>query len=270
MLRRRDPPPQSSDEHTEAQERPVRTVIVIGASAGGRAVIGTVVKDLSHDIPAAIVVMLHVAPDSDFDLSKWFRQFGHIEISETREGARLREGVVFVAPAGHSVTIHDGQLSLEALEHTTTPRHTINRLFESAAKLYGNKVIGVILSGRLADGSKGLRAVHEAGGLTVIQNPEDAEQWDMPAHALEHVPKATFSLKESDIGVTLDLMARRNAELETGLASAVRLLKERISLLIRLVAQSQGNEETHRYLSTELKSLRTELRSVETLLSESQ
>jgi chemotaxis response regulator CheB len=73
MLRRSDSPPQSSDEQTDSPGQPVRTVVVIGASAGGRAAIGTVLKDLSHDIPAAIVVMLHVAPDSDFDLSKWLR-----------------------------------------------------------------------------------------------------------------------------------------------------------------------------------------------------
>jgi two-component system, chemotaxis family, protein-glutamate methylesterase/glutaminase len=81
----------------------------------------------------------------------------------------------------------------------------------------------VILSGYLADGSQGLRAVHEAGGLTIIQNPEDAEQWDMPTNALKEVPEATFSLNGTDIGLTLDLMARRNAELESGLSSAVRL-----------------------------------------------
>jgi two-component system, chemotaxis family, protein-glutamate methylesterase/glutaminase len=270
MLRRSDPPPQSSDEQTEAHERPVRTVIVIGASAGGRAAIGTVLKDLSHDIPAAIVVMLHVAADSDFDLSKWFQQFGHIEIRETRQPERLCEGVVFVAPPGHSVTVHDGQLGLHTLERMTSPRQTINRLFESAATAYGNRVIGVILSGYLADGSQGLRAVHEVGGLTIIQNPEDAEQWDMPANALKQVPEATFRLNGTDIGLTLDLMARRNAELESGLASAVRLLKDRVALLVRLVEQSKGNEATHRYLATELKSLRGELRSVENLLSESQ
>jgi two-component system, chemotaxis family, protein-glutamate methylesterase/glutaminase len=270
MLRRSDSPPQFSDEQTDSPGQPVRTVVVIGASAGGRAAIGTVLKDLSHDIPAAIVVMLHVAPDSDFDLSKWFTQFGHIEIRETRHGERLREGMVFVAPPGHSITIQDGQLDLETLERITSPRQTINRLFASGAKAYGDRVIGVILSGYLADGSQGLRAVHEAGGLTIIQNPEDAEQWDMPTNALKEVPEATFSLNGTDIGLTLDLMARRNAELESGLSSAVRLLKERIALLVRLVEQSKGNEPTHRYLSTELKSLREELRSVEHLLSASQ
>jgi two-component system, chemotaxis family, protein-glutamate methylesterase/glutaminase len=270
MLRRSDSSPQFSDEQTEAHERPIRTVIVIGASAGGRAAIGTVLKDLSPDIPAAIVVMLHVAPDSQFDLAAWFRQFGHIEIRETRDGERLCEGVVFVAPPGHSVSLHEGQLHLEALERTTTLPHTINRLFESAAKAYGDRVIGVILSGRLDDGSKGLRAVHEAGGLTVIQTPADAQQGEMPAQASKKVPDATFSLNGTDIGLTLDLMARRNAELESGLASAVRGLKDRIALLTRLIAQSKGNEATHRYLSMELQALHGELRSVENLLSASQ
>jgi two-component system chemotaxis response regulator CheB len=270
MLRRSDPPPESSNEPTQAREQPVRTVIVIGASAGGRAAIGTVLKDVSHDIPAAIVVMLHVSPESEFDLSKWLRQFGHIEIIETSQKERLREGVVFVAPPSQSLTVQDGELNLEALERTVSPRDTINRLFESAATAYGDRVVGVILSGRLTDGSKGLRAVHQVGGLTVIQNPEEAEYGDMPANALAHVPEATFRLNATDIGLTLDLLARRNAELETGLSSAVRLLKQRIALLVRLLAQSKGNEETYHYLSTELKSLRGEVRSVENFLSESQ
>ena len=270
MLRRSDPSSKCSKEQAETPNRPLRTVIVIGASAGGRAAIGTVLKDLSHDIPAAIVVTLHVAPDSDFDLSKWFRQFGHIEIRETRHGVRLREGMVFVAPRGHAISVHDGHLGLDTLERMTSPRQTINRLFESAAKAYGDRVIGVILSGYLADGSQGLRAVHEAGGLTIIQNPEDAEHRDMPANALKQVPEATFHLNGTDIGLTLDLMARRTAGLEGGVASAVRLLKDRIALLVRLVEQSKGNEATHRYLSTELTALRGELRSVEHLLSESQ
>jgi len=269
MLRRSTPPPQSSQEHTEGTEESVRTVIVIGASAGGRAAIGTVLKDLSQNIPAAIVVSLHVAPDSSFDLSKWFRQFGHIDILETAQTELLREGKVFVAHSGQSLIIQAGELRLEEVERTTTPRTSINRLFESTAQAYGDRVVGVILSGRLADGSQGLRAVHKGGGLTVIQNPEDAEYGDMPANALAQVPEATFRLNATDIGPTLDLLARRNAELETGLSSAVRLLKERIALLVRLLAQSKGNEATSRYLSTELHSLRGELRSVEQLLSES-
>ena len=269
MLRRSGLPPQSSQDQTEGTEQSVRTVIVIGASAGGRAAIGTVLRDLSHNIPAAIVVSLHVAPDSHFDLSKWFKQFGHIDILETTKTEPLREGKVFVACGGQSLIIQDGELRLEEVKRTATPRTSIDRLFQSTAHAYGDRAVGVILSGCLADGSQGLRAVHEGGGLTVIQNPEDAEYGDMPANALVQVPEATFRLNATDIGPTLDLLARRGAQLETGLSSAVRLLKERIALLVRLLAQSKGNEATSRYLSTELASLRRELRSVEQLLSES-
>lgn len=266
MLRRSDPPPESSREQTDQPDHPVRSLIVIGASAGGRAAISRVLKDLSHDIPAAIIVMLHVAPDSTFDLSKWFQQFGHITIVEASQYERLREGTVFVAPPGHSVSVHEEHVKLDALESTGKPRETIDRLFESAAKAYGKEVIGVILSGRLADGAHGLGAVQAAGGLTVIQNPEEAEYEGMPVHASAQVPDANFTLHGADIGLTLDLLARRNAELETGVASAVRLLKERIALLVKLLGQSTRNKETYDYLSTELQSLRGELRAVEKLL----
>lgn len=83
-------------------EESVRALVVIGASAGGRTVIGTVLKNLSADIPAAIVVMLHTAPDSAYDLSAWFRQLGHIEVVQASENQRLREGVVFVPSPGHA------------------------------------------------------------------------------------------------------------------------------------------------------------------------
>ncbi|WP_447987288.1 chemotaxis protein CheB [Nitrospira sp. Nam74] len=269
MLRRNDLPPDSFKEQTQAQDQPIRSLIVIGASAGGPAAIGSVLKGLSRDVPAAIVVMLHVPHDSAFDMAKWFQRFGHIEIVETRPKERLREGIVFVAPPGQSLRVQEGELSLEALNPRVSSRDTINQLFESSAQAYGDRVIGVILSGLLADGSKGLRAVHEGGGLTVIQNPVDSRYQGMTSNALASVPEATFRLNATDIGLALDLLARRNAELETGLSSAVRHLKERIALLVRLLMQSRGNEATYRYLSMELKSLREDLRSVEDLLSES-
>jgi chemotaxis response regulator CheB len=142
-------------------------VIVIGGSIGGPAAIVTVLKDLSQECSEGYRRDSPCWPGREFDLSKWFRQFGHIEIRETRQGERLREGVVFVAPPGHSVTVHNGQLRLETVAHMPSPRHSIDRLFESAAKAYGDRVIGVILSGYLADGSQGLRAVAETGGLRI-------------------------------------------------------------------------------------------------------
>jgi hypothetical protein len=145
------------------------------------------------------------------------------------------------------------------------PAVTINTLFESAAQEFGNRVIGVILTGLLKDGTDGLKAVHDAGGLTIVQDPTEAEYPDMPASAMKDLP-VTFCLSLAEIGPTLELLARRQTELETGLAVSVRLLKERLALIVRLMAQSKKNHTTHQFLSTEMTSLEDDLHSIQKLL----
>jgi two-component system chemotaxis response regulator CheB len=142
---------------------------------------------------------------------------------------------------------------------------TINTLFESAAQEFGDRVIGVILTGLLKDGTDGLKAVHDAGGLTIVQDPTEAEYPDMPASAMKDLP-VTFCLSLPEIGPTLELLARRETELETGLAVSVRTLKDRLALLIRLMDQSKKNLRTHQFLSTEMIALKDDLRSIQTLL----
>ncbi len=150
-------------------------------------------------------------------------------------------------------------------QERASPISTINILFESAASEFHDRVVGVILTGLLKDGTAGLRAVHAAGGLTIVQDPAEAEFPEMPASAMKDLP-VTFCLKLADIGPTLDLLARRKTELETGLAVSVRLLKERVALLVRLIAQSKGNPETHQFLTTEMIALELDLRSTQALL----
>jgi chemotaxis response regulator CheB len=102
---------------------------------------------------------------------------------------------------------------------------TINHMFKSAASRYGERVIGVILTGLLRDGTEGLKAVHQAGGLTVVQDPREAEYGDMPGNAMEKLP-VTFCLELGQIGPALELLVRRSARFETGLAVAVRTLRD--------------------------------------------
>ena len=117
----------------------------------------------------------------------------------------------------------------------------------------------------MKDGTVGLKALHDAGGVTIVQDPAEAEYSDMPASAMKDLP-VTFCLKLADIGPALDLLARRKTELETGLAHSVRTLKERIALLVRLTAQSTRNPDTYQFLSTEIIDLEDALRSIQGLL----
>jgi two-component system chemotaxis response regulator CheB len=211
----------------------IENLVVIGASAGGHKALREVLRDLSENIPAALIIMLHVPGPSDgaqLRLKDWIQQATRIPVVEMRDGERLRMGVVYVAPPGMFVTLRGSMLHIAPYDRGSGPATTINILFESAAEDFGDRVIGVVLTGLLRDGTVGLKAVHDTGGLTIVQDPEDSEYPDMPTSAMKDLP-VTFCLRLSDIGLALDLLARRKATLETGLAVSVRTLKERVALL---------------------------------------
>jgi hypothetical protein len=127
-------------------------------------------------------------------------------------------------------------------------------------------VIGVILTGLLKDGTDGLRAVHERGGITMVQDPRAAEYPDMPRNAMEGLP-VTFCLNLAEIGPALELLVRRTARFETGLAVAVRALRERAALLVRLDQQSEKNPGTREFLRRELVLLRRDVESINDLVA---
>jgi two-component system chemotaxis response regulator CheB len=265
-LRRGEEQPERTGRPTEF---PISNLIVIGASAGGHKALWEVVREMSRDIPAAVVIMQHLAPKTtygleSFKLDAWLREATRVPVMQIHSGERLRPSMIYTCPPGMAVSLKGRTLHLMPQERAS-PISTINILFESAASEFHDRVVGVILTGLLKDGTAGLRAVHAAGGLTIVQDPAEAEFPEMPASAMKDLP-VTFCLKLADIGPTLDLLARRKTELETGLAVSVRLLKERVALLVRLIAQSKGNPETHQFLTTEMIALELDLRSTQALL----
>jgi two-component system chemotaxis response regulator CheB len=180
----------------------------------------------------------------------------------------LQPGQIYVSPPGQGVFLKERTLHIEP--EPTIPIHpvsTINRLFESAAKSYHDRVIGVILSGFLRDGTAGLKAVHAAGGLTMVQDPAEAEYPDMPENAMRDLP-VTFCLRLAEIGPALDLLARRGTIFESGLASSVRNLKERVALFRRLIVQSTRNVDTRDFLMAELAALQRDLLATQKLMNE--
>ena len=243
----------------------IGNLIVIGTSAGGHDALEEIVKDLSTDIPASIIALMHAPVGNEYDLKGFLERFTRIPIVPVRSSERLQNKTMFLLPAGKSASFHRGKIIVEGEAVLDRPVTTINRLFTAAAEAYRERVIGVILSGLLKDGTDGLRAVHEAGGLTIVQNPAGAQYPSMPANAMENLP-VTFCLNLSDIGAALELLVRRTAQFETGLAVAMRTLRARASLLMRLAEQSWRNRGTHEFLMNELALLKHDLSSIDDLV----
>lgn len=247
----------------QASASRIENLIVIGTSAGGHLALVEILKSVPADIPAAVVILLHMSLDSPLRLTESLGQVSRLPIITVEDQETLQQGFIFVPLPGRSATFSDGMITVEH-RIPDRPATTINRLFTSAAQSYGEHVIGVILTGLLRDGTEGLRAVHEAGGLTMVQDPREAEYADMPTNAMENLP-VTFCLNLADIGPALELLVRRAARFESGLEVAIRTLRDRVGLLVRLAEQSWRNPGTRRFLEDELASLRSEIQSIDDL-----
>jgi two-component system, chemotaxis family, protein-glutamate methylesterase/glutaminase len=259
---------QQTEQFVHPTEQGIESLIVIGASAGGYVALQDAVKGLSRNLPATVIVLLH-SGTSTIRENPLINLLGHaceIPVQAAHAGERLQPGKMYVTPSGHSVFLKERTLQLE---HTTQTHstNTINRLFESAATAYHDRVIGVILSGLLRDGTAGLKAVHDAGGITIVQDPQEAEYPDMPGNAMRDLP-VTFCLRLAEIGPALDLLARRGAAFETGLSASLRMLQERVKLFQRLIAQSKQNVDTRDFLMAQLAVLQGDLDATQKLLSD--
>jgi len=259
---------QQAEQFVESSDEPIENLIVIGASAGGYVALQDAVKGLSRNLTAAVIILLH-AGSSTIQKDPLITLLSHaceIPVQAVKTGERLQPGRMYITPPGHSVFLNERTLQLKPTTGTH-PATTINRLFESAAKAYHDRVIGVILSGLLRDGTAGLKAVHEAGGLTIVQDPAEAEYPDMPENAMRDLP-VTFCLRLSEIGPALDLLARRGTVFESGLTVSVRMLKERVALFQRLITQSTRNVDTRDFLMAQLAALQGDLLTTQKLLDE--
>lgn len=159
--------------------------VVIGVSAGGFQALPVVLSPLPADFPAAVVVVQHVGPSGDqvFFVEHLGRLI-QMKVREAMEREPVAAGTIYIAPAGYHLLIEDERtFSLSSEARVNYSRPAIDVLFESAARAYGARLIGVILTGANDDGAAGLKAVQTRGGLTVVQDPATAESAVMPAAA---------------------------------------------------------------------------------------
>jgi two-component system chemotaxis response regulator CheB len=166
---------------------PGHDIIVIGASSGGVEVLSNLASRLPASLPAALFVVLHVRPDAPSLLPAILNRAGALPAAHAVDGEPIRTGRIYVAPPGKQIYLHKRRVAVELGPRENMHRPAIDPLFRTAAHLHGSRVIGVIVSGALDDGTAGLQAVKEACGIAVVQDPADAGCASMPAHAMARV-----------------------------------------------------------------------------------
>jgi two-component system, chemotaxis family, protein-glutamate methylesterase/glutaminase len=159
----------------------------IGASSGGIEALRTIAGSFPEDFEASIFVVVHTAPESPGILHLILNRAGPVPAVNPRDGETIRPGLIYVAPPDRHLILEPDKICLSRGPKENRFRPAIDPLFRSAAGVYGPRVIGVILTGGLDDGTAGLWAVKKLGGTAVIQDPKDALYPSMPLNALQYV-----------------------------------------------------------------------------------
>jgi len=166
---------------------PQRDIVVIGASAGGVEAVAALAGALPRDLAAAVFVVVHFPAHATSVLPRIISRRGGLRAEHAVDGAPIEPGCVYVAPPDRHLLVERGHMRLVRGPRENNARPAIDPLFRSAARAYGARVIGVVLTGNLDDGTAGLMSIRSAGGLTVVQSPDDAMYPGMPASAIANV-----------------------------------------------------------------------------------
>jgi two-component system chemotaxis response regulator CheB len=178
-------------------------LIVIGGSAGAIDVLGKMLGSLTTRFHPAVAIVIHLPPDGPNVLHEIFANPGSPPMKLAEDKEPITPGTIYFAPPDYHLLVEAGRtFALSQDERLHFSRPAVDVLFESAAEAYGDRLMGVILSGANADGANGLRAVADAGGLAVVQALESAEMIAMPAAAIEAVPDSI----EADVAKLADLL----------------------------------------------------------------
>ncbi|MGZ5200278.1 MAG: chemotaxis protein CheB [Telluria sp.] len=160
-------------------------VVVIGASAGGIEALLKLLPALPPSMKLAVVCILHMPPDRDSRLAELFDQRVQVPVRDAADKEGIRPGVVYFAVPGYHLSVERDRtfsLSCEAPVHFARP--AIDVLLESAADAYGSALAGILLTGANHDGAAGMARIQACGGLTIVQDPKEAQSPTMPQHAI--------------------------------------------------------------------------------------
>lgn len=193
---------------------PGHDIIVVGASAGGVEALTNIAKNLPSDLNAAVFIVLHVPSHGISVLPRILTRAGKLPASHPTNGEQIRLGQIYIAPPDYHLLVKRGYIQLTRGPRENSHRPAIDPLFRTAARTYGSRVVAVVLTGVLDDGTAGLKAVKMRGGIAVVQNPDDAMYPGMPRSAIENVDDIDYILPLSDIPNILVNIANTQVESE--------------------------------------------------------
>ena len=180
--------------------------IVIGVSAGGMNALDTVLTRLPDDFTLPIIIVQHMDPNSRDYLSNHLDRKCNIQVKEAEDKENIMDGVAYIAPPNYHLLLEeDRTLSLSVDDLVNYSRPSIDVMFETAADVYERRLVGVVLTGANADGSKGLTKVKALGGLAVVQDPATAQ--------VDYMPKAAIASTRVDHILSLEKIASLLTEL---------------------------------------------------------
>lgn len=182
-----------------------RDILVIGASFGGLAVLRRLVSRFPEDFAASVFIVQHISPTAETHLHKILAANGPLPALLPEEGEKITPGAIYVAPPDHHLLVKKDRIAVVLGPKENRSRPSIDALFRSAAAYHTTRVTAVLLTGYLHDGVSGLAAVKQCGGITLVQDPNEAEAPELPQKAIDRV--------EVDHVLTLDGISRKLNEI---------------------------------------------------------
>ncbi|KAF2326394.1 chemotaxis protein CheB [Flavobacterium ginsenosidimutans] len=174
-------------------------VVIIGGSAGSLQALLQILPFVEKTISFAIVIVVHRKNTDEQTLEDLIALKAKLKVKEVEDKVKLEAGFIYIAPSNYHLLFEKNEtLSLDTSEKINYSRPSIDVSFESAAEIYTNHLIGILLSGSNSDGTVGLKAIQAAGGISVVQNPLSADMPYMPNNAILHTTP-DFVLKTEEI-----------------------------------------------------------------------
>ncbi|WP_428232779.1 chemotaxis protein CheB [Flavobacterium sp.] len=197
-------------------------IIVVGTSAGGMKALIKLVEQLPKDFPAPLLIVQHISADATGNaLLNVLNEKGKLKCVHAKEGNKIESGHIYFAPSDHHLMIEkNGTLLVTKGAQENRSRPAIDPLFRSAAASFGNRTIGILLTGYLDDGTAGLIAIQRCGGISIVQDPADADYPDMPKNALNQM-KPDYCIPIAEMGSVLSTLMRRKPKKQRAIPEGI-------------------------------------------------